>query len=125
MAHYRDHADAALQAMQPQFSEPLGGAGPKETGSLTRSRYNERTTGLHRTVVMRNRPPSLHSLFLPDAVNGDRVPRETPDTWDLACVSPKDKKTVPLLQDAFEFVFEDFKALPDVFKIPAARENKL
>ncbi|GEM_PF-2708687 len=35
------------------------------------------------------------------------------------------KKIFSRLQDAFELLFEDFKSLPDVFEVPATRENDL
>ena len=43
----------------------------------------------------------------------------------LMVVSTKPKKIFSLLQDAFEFLFEDVKPLLDVFNVLATRENDL
>jgi len=40
-------------------------------------------------------------------------------------VLKKSKKICFLLQDVFELLFEDVKPLPDVFEVPATRENDL
>ncbi len=39
--------------------------------------------------------------------------------------APTKQKMFLLLQDAIELLFENIKPLPDVFHVPAARENDL